>query len=405
MTVQVDTGSSDLWLNSQAAAGVCVRYPSDCADFGVFNKKTSSSIRLLKEKFHARYEDQKGADGEFVTDAISIGGKPLPDVQFGLASNSLSYWGIFGLGNPEDQSGMPLAGIKSYPTIPQILFDRRLIKVKAFSLWLGGASQSSGSLLFGGVDTAKLQGKFVTLPIRVKNKYVVFANEISFSSTAGSKSTSGNIRLDSGYTLNFLPRDLVNVIYRATKAVIAADGSPYIECKQSSLSLDFTFGSMKFRIPISRLVWNRSDPPQGAPPCLLGILPITDGHYGGSMILGIPFLQNMYTVFDMTNNQISIAQAKSTSASNIVELGVGGVGQLGNLGADRPLEGDEVASMLEENPFDEGLDTNLIGEASESDGSGLMETEYLEGDDLQLAAIEGYEGEINSGADYEIWNT
>lgn len=45
-------------------------------------------------------------------------------------------------------------------------------------------------------------------------------------------------------------------------------------------------------------------------------------------VLGSPFLRSVYAVFDLTNNQISIGQAKYTGASNVIEIPAGGVGAL-----------------------------------------------------------------------------
>ena len=55
----------------------------------------------------------------------------------------------------------------TYPTLFQRLFDSKLIKIMACSIWWD--SPSSGSLLLGGVDTAKFSGDLITIPIVKEN--------------------------------------------------------------------------------------------------------------------------------------------------------------------------------------------------------------------------------------------
>jgi hypothetical protein len=58
----------------------------------------------------------------------------------------------------------------------------------------------------------------------------------------------------------------------------------------------------------------------GTPACLFGIAPAQ----GGTNVLGDTFLRSAYVVYDLDNNEISIAQTKyNVSSSNIVEIKTG----------------------------------------------------------------------------------
>ena len=331
MVVQVDPGSSDLWLNTP---GVCENHGCDL--YGLFNKKASksahpvfnevsvSSGRPIPQQFENFYEDGFDVKGVFVTDTISFGGQAGADVQFGLAYEGKRPFGILGLGYEETQAAVIYGFGKSYPNILSIFTKNKSINLKAFSIGFNDAA--SGLLVFGGIDTAKIEGKLATFSVDPSKRYFVYANQIRFStSSSNPKSFSGKVRLDFGHTLTFLPTDFVNTIWKATNAVIA-HGLPYVDCHLPSMFLDLTFSSAKIRIPLSDLLFDNTSPPSGVPPCLLPFLPVaSSGRIKDVLILGNALLRKLYIVYDQTNSKISIAKAKITHDSNIVSLSAGGV--------------------------------------------------------------------------------
>lgn len=365
LDVQVDTGSSDFWLMSSTA---CQDSSNKCSDFGAYDKDASTSKEpvLTKESagsnspvlqpFRADYLDKSYAAGDAYKEKMTIGGRSVAEVQFGLAYQYNQGIPQLGLGFEEAQAGVRTGTAPLYPGLIQTLVDQKIIRVKAFSLWLGQDTQAPGSLLFGGVDTAKLDGDLTTLKVQANDVYpggdvyLVQADSIIFRKSTDSKnpkSFSGLVMLDSGQTLTYLPDDLVASIWEETKAQFyqandRAARVPFVECGLSSIFVDFNFGPTKIQIPISKFVYHDAGAPKNGPQCLLSIQPISKVYRKGKgqPILGVKFLQNAYVVHDLKNRQVSIAKLKFTSASAVVELGPEGVGAL-NLEKSEGEAGDK----------------------------------------------------------------
>lgn len=388
--LQIDTGSSDFWLVSNTdSVESCQGDVNQCAAFGTFNKDASTSKEAVftkesvgsnnpvQQSFKVNYVDGSGAVGFAYKDNVVIAGRSVAGVQFGLASKSSQWFGILGLGFAEAQSAVRFNRGPSYPSLLQILVQQKIIRVKAFSLWLGDEHGATGSILFGGVDTAKIDGELTTLSIQARDDYTVHADAINFGkSSSVLKSFSGTVQIDSGQTMSFLPDDMVATIWKETKAQLYSPAGatgvfkslPFVDCGLSSVFLEFNFGTTKINIPISKFTYENADPPSDGPQCLLAILPQIKLYKKGrgQPVLGGKFLEIAYVVHDLDNRQISIAKAKSTASSAVVELGPDGVGAL-NLGKSEGESGDKAlelgAADAEEEPWTPSSDSDSTTES------------------------------------------
>jgi hypothetical protein len=90
-----------------------------------------------------------------VTDTFSIGGTSLAKLQFGIGYTSSSYEGILGIGYQINEVQVGRAGKAAYNNLPAQMVADGLIQSNAYSLWLNDLDANTGSILFGGVDTAK----------------------------------------------------------------------------------------------------------------------------------------------------------------------------------------------------------------------------------------------------------
>lgn len=88
ITVQVDTGSSDLWANVPDSK-YCQKDTGPC-NYGTFNADKSSSFTFLNNDFNISYVDGSGARGAYGKDKIQFGSINLDDFQFGLGNQSTS---------------------------------------------------------------------------------------------------------------------------------------------------------------------------------------------------------------------------------------------------------------------------------------------------------------------------
>ena len=129
-----------------------------------------------------------------------------------------------------------------------------------------------------------------------------------------SSSLPAGVLLDSGSTLTYLPNDIVTAVYDQVQAVYVADvGAAYAECQLASQdsTIDFEFSGQRISVPYNELFLDagqsNGQPLQfdnGQKACLFGIAPSE----GGTAVLGDTFLRSAYVVYDLANNEISLAQ-------------------------------------------------------------------------------------------------
>lgn len=191
----------------------------------------------------------------------------------------------------------------------------------------------TGTILFGGVDSAKFTPPLTGVPIiKVDEKsgespdYYCTCVEFTFLSL---KDPSGNVTvtsddtvavalLDSGTTGTFLPSSLVDTIYNYF-GVQLESGNSYLPCSHATADESITFGfgganGPKITVPISAFM---GAPVNGAEDCRLLISASNDDQ----LILGDSFLRSAYVVYDLENHQIALAQANlRPGAPDITEI-------------------------------------------------------------------------------------
>jgi len=334
--LSIDTGSSDLWVNTPSSQ-ICQSRQGPCSVAGTYTANTSSTYKYVSSVFNVSYVDGSGATGDYATDDVSIGSQTLKGLQFGIGYNSGSTQGILGVGYVADESQVNSAHQKPYSNTPQAMVDGGLIKSNAYSLWLDDLAASTGSILFGGVDTDKYTGELNTLPIqKVIGQYAEFIITMTGASVANNGKTTSltqdlpaAVILDSGSSISYLPNDLTNAIYTALSVQYnQRSGNALANCNLANeqITLNFTFTSFSISVPISELVIN----PNGQlasnsqfsnqATCLFGISPSR----GATPVLGDTFLRSAYVVYDLANNQISMAQTNfNSTTSNVKEIGTG----------------------------------------------------------------------------------
>ncbi|KAK6454021.1 aspartic peptidase domain-containing protein [Scheffersomyces xylosifermentans] len=160
--VLLDTGSSDLWVMSaenpycQSNGGFI-----DCSQYGTFNEKTSSSFKPSTNDLNIQYMDGTFAEGIFGQDTVSLGnGFSLDGATFAVATNSTSNVAVFGIA---------FQGLEStsnqYTNLPAQMKQDGFINKVAYSLYITSQEDSTGSILFGGIDHAKYSGDLVSIDV------------------------------------------------------------------------------------------------------------------------------------------------------------------------------------------------------------------------------------------------
>ncbi|MCJ1386019.1 hypothetical protein MMC17_009144 [Xylographa soralifera] len=342
IAVQIDTGSSDLWMNTPGS-----KYCSgtgNCND-GTYNVNASSTAQYIDSSLNATYGDNSKVLGDFVNDVISFGGQSF-NTQMGAAyiSNTISIWGI---GYPSDEGGFHTYSNGStyknqYPNTAFAMVQQGLIGSTAYSLYLNDLNSSSGTILFGGVDTAKYSGQLTTVPItpdsagnytrlmvNLTQAYVTTSNMTAITTApVTSSDLPMAVVLDSGSSYCQLPPSMTQPIYQAFN--VTWNGNNAIcDCRlgNSNATIEWVFGSgAVINSPIREFVISA-----GQSQCIFAIKQVSSVSIAPGpvlpAILGDSFMRSAYLVYDMENNQIAIAQTIfNVSTSNIMEISNGTTG-------------------------------------------------------------------------------
>ncbi|KAI0997102.1 putative aspartic-type endopeptidase [Podosphaera aphanis] len=331
--LHLDTGSSDLWVNTPNSK-LCASRLSPCRVSGVYDANSSSTYGYVASDFNISYVDGSGAQGDYVTDTITIGPTKIDKLQFGVGYRSSSSQGILGIGYAINEVQVGRARKKPYSNLPMRMVSEGLINSNAYSLWLNDLDASTGSILFGGVDTAQYMGPLQTLPIQRGggsfSEFLVTLTGLSIGDVQIAEDTAQAVLLDSGSSLSYLPDDIAKAIFKQMDATYdPKEGAAYVPCSSAkkSVTVNFTFSKPVIKVDMSELVIpisTSSGQPvtfsDGLPACLFGISPAGSG----TSVLGDTFLRSAYIVYDLDNNQISMAQTNfNTTASKIIEIGKG----------------------------------------------------------------------------------
>ena len=339
----IDTGSSDLWTNTDSSQ-ICQQVPNassgniPCSVSGTYNANKSSTYKYVNSDFSIKYADGTGASGDYVTDVLNIGGQTVQNQQFGVGYQSTSAEGVMGIGYSALEAivqDSTTASVAPYSNVPQSMKEQGLINSNAYSLWLDTIDSATGNILFGGVDTAKYSGSLVTMDIVRENgaflEMLVTLDDVSVNTNGAKQSALNNstiVLLDSGSTLSYLPIDAATVIYNAFNVEYSKQlGLGFVSCAlaESTDSMSFVFGGKEISILMSDMVIEGGI--SQSFDCTFGIVPQSSSQRGqqtAPFTLGDSFIRNAYIVYDIDNNQISLAQtARNATGTNIIEIATG----------------------------------------------------------------------------------
>lgn len=326
--LHIDTGSSDLWVNS-ATSSLCQAKSKPCTETGTYTANSSSTYEYVSSLFNISYVDGSGASGDYVSDTVTIGGTNITELQFGVGYTSSSAEGILGIGYEINEVQVGRAGQTTYANLPAKLVSEGFIQSNAYSLWLNDLDASTGNILFGGVDTARYHGSLETLPVQKEYGYyaefLVTLTEVTLGSQVMATNQKLAVLLDSGTSLIYLPDAMTESIFEQVGAVYDSDvGAAYVPCSLASntTTLDFTFGGPVISVAMSELVLEASTTTgqqltftDGTFACLFGVAPAGST----TATLGDTFLRSAYVVYDLANNEISMAQTNFNATTTSIE--------------------------------------------------------------------------------------
>lgn len=327
--LHINTGASDMWVNT-ANSTLCSTN-NNCGNSGTYSANRSSTYKYVNGAFNISYTDGEGAAGDHATDTLSIGGQVIRDMQFGIAYTSTARDALLGIGYAANEVQVASFGLAPYENLPQRLVKDGKINSNAYSLWLNDLAASSGTILFGGVDTAKYTGRLQSIPIiPTQGVYREFNIALTAVGQNGTYDLMNNRNiaalLESGTSLTYLPENITTTLFQRLNArYSSSNGAAIVNCTLPSQAgtIDFSFSGVNISVPLQQLVIPAGES-RGQPVCILGIAPVQGNNV---VTLGDSFLRAAYVVYDLDNNEISLAQTKyNVTTEKIVEIARGSNG-------------------------------------------------------------------------------
>ncbi|KAI2622373.1 acid protease [Hypoxylon sp. NC1633] len=333
LTLQLDTGSSDIWVPSSSASVCQSSSQAGGCTFGSFDETASDSFSVVgKSDFDISYVDGSHSRGDYIADTFEIGGAKLSNMTMGLGLSTDIPYGLIGVGYALNEAivGSTQSASSSYDNLPVLMQKEGLISTNAYSLWLNDLDASTGSILFGGIDTEKYKGDLTRINIykdtqsEAFTSFLVALTSLQASSSSGTDQLSSKefpvpVVLDSGTTFSYVPTDIAEQVWKEVGAIYSSQvGVALLPCKMETSAGHFAFGfggpgGPVINITMDELVLPltsdgsstpfKSGPYSGQDACQFGIQNFSSPTY----LLGDTFMRSAYVVYDLVNNEIGIA--------------------------------------------------------------------------------------------------
>ncbi|KAJ5109451.1 hypothetical protein N7456_006126 [Penicillium angulare] len=272
---------------------LCTQSSPFVCSSGYFDVNASSTYKFISND----PTDEADFPVDFGSDNVTISDLTLSSVD--LVVNMGSYSNNFiGVGyTVNDKSDAPA-------TILQAMINQGQIKSAAYSLWVDEPTGTTGTILFGGVDTTKYTGDLYTMPIPAVNgtRYLpaVLMTEVTVQTSSDSPGNSSSLPtymvIDSTSSQTVLPTEIVEQVFKDLNITWNEEyHEGIIDCSisEKDYNITFTFCDFGIKIPISDFIDTSS--PNG---CQFEILPTL----GGTPILSNSFLRRTYIVYDLSNH-------------------------------------------------------------------------------------------------------
>ncbi|KAK5168406.1 uncharacterized protein LTR77_006976 [Saxophila tyrrhenica] len=333
----VDTGSADLWVLGDDWE--CIRKGADAregCDFGTETYSPSSTYKPVDYAWLGEHYGNGDVIGPLGRETMRLGDITIPNQIFGVINSSTTVGdrvntGIMGLGHPILAQAHPnsyhatsgaelLVNRIAYNTVFWHMIDRGVEPYYALALDRGSLGQETGKggyLSFGTLSPVD-HGPFITVPNEVtkaiprsftdgKRKisfWTVTVQSVSWDDKTGSKPFQAII--DSGNWANVLPPKLasrINAAFEPPGKLDKKSGYFKVDCDATPpADVKFEIGNQKFSINSADMIWRDWD---GS--CYSTVEGAETSLGVDIAFLGVAFLKNVVSVFDVGNEEIRLA--------------------------------------------------------------------------------------------------
>ncbi|CAO3633776.1 unnamed protein product [Cunninghamella blakesleeana] len=314
-TLLVDTGSSATWVPELNCIDKCGK------PINKFDKTKSTSFKDLGMKFAIEY-GRGFSNGTMAQDTVTINDATIPSVYFAISDindgelTRINADGILGIG-PDSLSKYNNDKEQELPTLITTMYRNKIISNNVFSIFfqpvktvgadLSDPSRINGEITFGGVDESKIASEIVYAPISksiyFREYWAIDMGSISIGKDTFEFSETVAALVDTGSTMVFLPRTVLDELFKGIDMREDNDGVITVPCQASNLKpLAFhvggkklTFGSDAYMIPGAT---------DGRGRCETYFMASSGGL---EFLLGYGFLQQYVSIYDQENARIGLA--------------------------------------------------------------------------------------------------
>ncbi|KAF9973082.1 hypothetical protein BGZ73_003724 [Actinomortierella ambigua] len=300
ITVNFDTGSSDIWFPStECTLAVCKQHTQ-------FDPKRSSTFKGDGRPWEITYGDGSSASGILASDMVNVGGISIRQT-VGLSTAESDDFktspedGMFGLGFNSIQS------VEGVQTFMDNVIAAGLLALPVVSVFLPAVRVNGGvggEYLFGAINEKHYTGQLTYVPISEPGYWQVAIDDVAANGKSLGKTSQGII--DTGTTLVMLDTNTTAAIHAGVPGAVMGDQGWEVPCAlpqtEPAGKVSFKMGDKYFDIPYADLAYQ----PTGDGLCFSGVQPGADDLW----ILGDVFIKNNYCVFDQGQSRIGIAPIK-----------------------------------------------------------------------------------------------
>ncbi|GAO51747.1 acid protease [Saitoella complicata NRRL Y-17804] len=332
--IVLDTGSSDLWVQS-ASSAYCKEATASCSTSGAYDNSSSSTYVYRDSGFNVAYVGGESVEGDYATETVSIGNATVSNQTFGLATGTVSStYGVLGMGFAAQESVVINEGNGSaYPTLLDNLVSQGVLSSRSFSVY-HDEDADTGELILGGIDSTKFEGELALLPgLSPNSTFTVQLDSVSIDVPGAaslevltSNASGLAVSIDSGTTVSLLPTKTVqsiassiNASYNSNIGLYAfqTDDCSAVLAANTTMTYSFGWDAVNITVPLAKALLPFTDSIAGKVVCALPIIAVPEGK--GFFALGDPFLQFAYAFFDLERNEVGLAQAKTSSVMDLVD--------------------------------------------------------------------------------------
>jgi hypothetical protein len=312
LQVVFDTGSSDLWVFSEAYSGP--------GNPNKYSSAQSSTYQPDGTSFEIPYVSGNVSGFLSVDTIVLADGIQVSNQIFGEATTGTDNTGtgqVLLEGAADGILGLAFSSISfdNIPTVFENAIQQGAVSEQIFSMYL--AEQGPGEITFGGYDATKFEGELNFVSLEEATYWQITLDKIQVGNLGDFVGPISAI-VDSGTSDIEGPVSEVEQLAQAVGANPDPNfpGQFQVDCAANLPDLIFTIAGVDYTIPGSRMAVQ-----VGQNTCNL----VVAGMDIPVWILGDVFMREYYTVFDYGNQKVGFAKSKRTPGSGIATLPPSGV--------------------------------------------------------------------------------